>query len=86
MIVKVFRGVRWLHAELQQRIGPAYNVILGVGVVIEIIHRVREANFHAQAGVIRSLLAVVLFVLLLLNQLAELGEHVERRLRRRRED
>lgn len=86
MIVEVFRGVRSLHAELHRRIGPAYNVILSVGLVIEIIHRVREADFHADAGVIRSLLAVVLFVLLLLNQMAELGEHVERRLRRRQED
>ncbi|MBV9966169.1 MAG: hypothetical protein JO008_10775 [Alphaproteobacteria bacterium] len=85
MIVAVFRGVKWLHAELHRRIGPAYNVILGIGLVIEIIHRVREANFHADAGVIRFLLAVVLFALLLLSQLAELGEHVERRRLQRRE-
>ena len=83
MIVAMFRSAKWLHAELHRRIGPAYNVILGSGLVIEIIHRVREANFHADAGVIRFLLGVVLFALLLLNQLAEPGEHVERRLRRR---
>ena len=50
MIVAVFRGVKWLHAELHRRIGPAYNVILGIGLVIEIIHRVRGANFHGRRG------------------------------------
>lgn len=79
MIVEFFRGMRWLDATIHRKIGPVYNAILGVGLVVEIIRHIHEAKGLDGSGMIRSIVAIVLFGVLLLHQLAELAEHVERR-------
>jgi hypothetical protein len=82
MIVELFKGVRWLDTKLHRIFGYAYNAVLGMGLTIEIIKHVREAGELHDAGIIRSALAIALFAVLLLHQLSELAEHVERRFRK----
>jgi hypothetical protein len=83
MITTLFRAIGWINRRLQSRMGPLFNVLLCIGLVIEIAHHVREAGERHYAVTLQSALSIVLFLLLLLHQLAELGEHVERRLGRR---
>jgi hypothetical protein len=83
MIVEVLRGVQWLDATLAHKIGTTYHAVLGIGLVTEIVRRLREFGDLPTSGTVRSLLAVALFGLLLLHQVAELAEHMERRRRRR---
>jgi hypothetical protein len=49
------------------------------------VRHIREASEHQSTGMIRSILAIVLFGFLLLHQIAELAEHVDRRFRSDRE-
>lgn len=81
MIVYLFRGVKWIDAEVHRKLGPSYNVILGIGLVAEIVHRVHEFGEHHYTATFLSGLAIAMFGVLLLHQLAELAEHVERRFR-----
>jgi hypothetical protein len=83
MIIAIFRTFSWLNRGIQNRLGVAYNVLLSVGLVGEIVHHVQEAIDHHYQVTLRSGLSIVLFVLLLLHQVDELGEHVERRFGRR---
>jgi hypothetical protein len=85
VITELFHGIRWLDAQLHRKIGPAYNAILGLGLTFEIVRHIREASEHQSTGMIRSILAIVLFGFLLLHQIAELAEHVDRRFRSDRE-
>ncbi|HUB11076.1 MAG TPA: hypothetical protein VMB34_03890 [Acetobacteraceae bacterium] len=82
MIEQIFRGIKWLDAELRRRIGLTYNVVITIGLIIEIVRRMAEIGERYDTAA-RPLLALVLFALLLLNQLAELGEHFERYRQRR---
>jgi hypothetical protein len=64
----------WLHA----RLGRPYGVVLTVGLMIEIGHRLAEAP--RKAGEAHRLLGLGLLILLdaalLLHQLGELGERL----------
>lgn len=82
MIIELFRCIRRVDAAFHRGLDPAYSAIIGVGLVIEIIQRVREIIDHHDARLLQASLAIALFALLLLNQLGELTEHVEQRFRR----
>ena len=82
MIVELLYGARRLEAALARKIGPAYHAVLGVGLVIEIIRRLREFGDLPSAGAVRAVLAVALFGVLLLHQLSELAEHLDHRRKR----
>ncbi|MGC1302230.1 MAG: hypothetical protein WA840_07640 [Caulobacteraceae bacterium] len=67
----------WLH----QRLGRTYGVMLSIGLVADIGHRIFDAPKHVQerhhlAGMI---LAVAMELALLLHQLAEMHERLGRR-------
>jgi len=82
MIVELFHGVRWVDVMIHRKLGVAYNALLGIGLVVEIVRHLHEARDLDSISMIRTVLAVALFVLLLLHQLAELAEHVDRRFRK----
>lgn len=84
MIVQILHAARRLDRALGRRIGPAYNAILAVGLVIEIGRRIREIGNIEYTGVIRVTVTIVFFAILLLHQLGELAEHVDRRRERAR--
>jgi len=79
MVVELFHGVRWLDVVIHRKLGIAYNAILGVGLIVEIIRHLHEAHGLHGAGIFQTVLAIALFAFLLLHQLAELSEHVDRR-------
>jgi hypothetical protein len=82
MIVELFHGVRWVDVMIHRKLGFAYQALLGAGLVVEIVRHLHEARDLDSTSMIRTILSVALFVLLLLHQLAELAEHVDRRFRK----
>jgi ABC-type proline/glycine betaine transport system permease subunit len=82
MIVELFHGVRWVDVTIHRKLGFAYNALLGIGLVVEIYRHLHEARDLDSTNMIRTILSVALFALLLLHQLAELAEHVDRRFRK----
>jgi hypothetical protein len=82
MIVELFHGVRWLDLMIHRKLGLVYNTLLGIGLIVEIVRQLREAHNLQGPNMIRTALAVALFVVLLLHQLAELADHVDRRFRK----
>ena len=65
---------KWLHAK----IGRPYGIVMTVGLILEIVHRLSETP--KRMGEAKGLIALVLLVLLnaalLINQLGELSERV----------
>ena len=67
---------QWVH----QRLGRPYGVVLTVGLIIEIAHRLAEAHRRmSEASLVELVLLVLLNGALLLHQLAELSERVSAR-------
>ena len=67
----------WLGAML----GRPYHALLGFGIILEIVQRIREfeeKSFNT-LGVVKTVLTIILFLALLVHQLGELSEHAERR-------
>lgn len=81
MIVELFHGVRWVDVMIHRKLGIAYSALLGIGLVVEIVRHLHEARDLNGSSMIQTIFAVALFALLLLHQLAELAEHVDRRFR-----
>jgi hypothetical protein len=56
-------------------------VALGLGLVLEIIARVRELHDApaTTGGIVRRALVMPLYLLLLVHQIGELSDHAERR-------
>ena len=81
-MVKEFLGaMQRLDEALKHRFGRPYSAILGVGLVIEIVRRVREIGDVAGSGsgMVKIALALLLYCLLLVHQLGELRERAEQR-------
>jgi hypothetical protein len=85
MISAVLTGAHRLDEWLRARFGRPYHALLGIGLVAEIVKEVRERfdDSAPEAGLIRTVLALLLFAALLIHQLGELRENLERRGRRR---
>jgi hypothetical protein len=81
MIVELLQGAQRIDGAIARKFGPTYNGILGIGLVIEIVRRLHEFGElpSVSAGALRAVLAVALFVFLLLHQISELAEHIDRR-------
>lgn len=79
MIVESLHGVRWLDLMIHRKLGLTYNAVLGIGLVVEIVRHLHDARELHGTSILQTVLAVALFVILLLHQLAELAEHVDRR-------
>ena len=84
MIGELLDVVHRLDDWLRERLGRPYYAALGVGLVWEIIARVRELHDApaTTAGIVRLALVMLLYLLLLAHQIGELSEHAARRRRR----
>jgi hypothetical protein len=85
MIVESLHGARWLDLMISRKLGVAYNAVLGIGLVVEIVRHLHDARELHGTNILHTVLAVALFGFLLLHQLAELAEHVDRRFRKSRQ-
>ncbi len=85
MILQILHAAQGLDAALGRKLGPAYNAVLGIGLVIEIVRRLLELGDLPGIGAdaARPMLAVALFGFLLLHQMSELAEHIDQRRKRR---
>jgi hypothetical protein len=84
MIGEMLRAVHRLDEWLREILGRPYHAALGVGLVLEIIARIRELHEApgSISGTIRLALVMLLYLLLLIHQIGELSDHAERRRRR----
>jgi len=85
MLLAVANAARRLDLWLSAVAGRPYHALLGIGIVIEIVHHVREFAEKPLEGatIVKTVLAILLFLALLVHQAGELGEHAERRRHRR---
>lgn len=83
MIGGLLHAAHRLDNWLRRHFGRPYHAILGIGLVIEIARHVRELTEIGKtaSGIIKLILAVILFTALLVHQLGELSEHAARRRR-----
>ncbi len=81
MINSILKAASGLDVWLGRQFGRPYHALLAIGLVLEIAQHIREASelTHWDAGLVRSGLATLLFIALLVHQLGELYEHAERR-------
>ncbi len=65
-----------LDAWLHRKIGRPYGIVMTVGLVVEIVHRLSETpkRIGEAKGFIALVLLVLLNAALLINQLGDLGE------------
>jgi hypothetical protein len=80
MIAEVLTAARRFDEAVQARVGRAYQMVLGAGLVIEIVRRLRELGtvWNSSASLISIALTLLLYSLLLIHQLGELHEHAAR--------
>jgi hypothetical protein len=81
VVVEISHAAHRLDAWLRRTLGRPYHVMLGIGLVLEIIARVRELHEAAATtgSIIRLMLALLLYLVLLVHQVGELSPHAERR-------
>ncbi|HXQ53173.1 MAG TPA: hypothetical protein VN802_18930 [Stellaceae bacterium] len=81
MIAEILGAARRFDEAVQTRVGRPYQMVLGAGLVIEIVRRLRELGevAHSNAGIVGIALTILLYTLLLIHQLGELHEHAARR-------
>jgi hypothetical protein len=77
----MLKAAHRLDDWLREMLGRPYHAVLGIGLVLEIIARLRELHEApaTSVGIVRLVLVMVLYLLLLVHQLGELSEHAERR-------
>jgi len=80
MILELGRGARWLDEWLQERLGRPYNLLLSIGLVGEVVERVRALpRALGSTGHEVQLIGLLLMELaLLLHQVAVLSHHLEK--------
>jgi hypothetical protein len=81
MILQICRWALWLDEWLQARLGRPYNVVLGIGLVSEIIDQVLRLGprLHSAPTVLRVIPILAVEFALLLHQLGSLAHHMDRR-------
>jgi hypothetical protein len=86
MIHSIALAAHRLDLWLQARLGRPYNVILGVGLVTEIIRRLGELPRHAvlEPGLLGVVALIAMNLALLVHQVGEFSHHTGR-VRERRE-
>ena len=70
-----------MDERLQSRLGRPYNVLLGVGLITEIIEQVSRLPQKLQSAptLARTVLVLLVEMALLLHQIGALSHHVEGR-------
>jgi hypothetical protein len=80
MIGEILVFVHKLDDWLDRRLGKPYHALLGIGLVVEIVRHLREfGDVVSTTGIVKTVLALILFVVLLIHQLGELYEHAGHR-------
>ena len=80
----MLRWARWLDEWLQTKLGRPYNVVLGIGLVSEIVDRISHLTVRLQPDkIVRDALVLAVEFALLLHQIGALSHHMERRRGRR---
>jgi hypothetical protein len=80
----MLRWARWLDEWLQTKLGRPYNVILGIGLVSEIVDRISHLSVRLQPDkIVRDALVLAVEFALLLHQIGALSHHIEHRRARR---
>jgi hypothetical protein len=81
MIGKALGAMHEVDTWLRRMLGRPYHAALGIGLILEIIARIRELIEvpGKSMGIVKLTLVLLLFVLLLVHQLGELSDHAERR-------
>ena len=81
MILRICSWARWLDEWLQTRLGRPYNVILGIGLVSEIVDQLTQIGPRLRSAptFARDLLILAVELALLLHQIGALSHHIERR-------
>jgi hypothetical protein len=81
MILTICRWARWLDEWLQRRLGRPYSVVLGIGLVSEIVDQfVRlPSRLHSAPTLVRAVLIIFIEFALLLHLIGGLAHHIERR-------
>lgn len=80
MIIEILRVARRLDERLEKTLGKPYRVVLSIGLVLSIIHQVRVL-IHApftNAGFAKMAMGILFGFLLLINQMGELSNRMER--------
>ncbi|HML09471.1 MAG TPA: hypothetical protein VK432_01330 [Stellaceae bacterium] len=76
----VTNAARNLELWLSRTFGRPYHALLGIGIVIEIVQHCRELPDKLDgAALLKTALAILLFVVLLVHQAGELSERAEQR-------
>lgn len=85
MILQISRWARWLDEWLQARLGRPYNLLLGIGLVTEIIGQLGRLGQRLELApsLLWTVLILLVEVALLLHQVGTLSHHIERRRDRR---
>ncbi|HUB48808.1 MAG TPA: hypothetical protein VMB73_27855 [Acetobacteraceae bacterium] len=83
MIVQILRAARGLDETIKARLGRPYNVVLCIGLVLEIGRLIHELLSRPQEsrGVVVLVVSMAFYGLLLIHQLGELSDHADRRRR-----
>jgi hypothetical protein len=83
MIREMLRAAHRLDDWLREILGRPYHAALGIGLILELIARIRELHEApgAISGIVRLALVILLYLLLLIHQIGELSDHAERRRR-----
>ena len=81
MLIAIVNAARNLDLWLGRTFGRPYHVLLAIGILTEIVQRIREMaeKPFADASAAKMILAILLFLALLVHQAGELSEHAERR-------
>jgi hypothetical protein len=81
MILAICRWADALDEWLQSRLGRPYNLVLGIGLVTEIIGQIGKVGSQLGSAphLARTIVILAIEFALLLHQLGALSHHLERR-------
>lgn len=79
MIAEILQAAHRMDAGIVRVLGRPYHVVLGAGLVIEVVERFRELRHAAEtnAGLVRLTLVILLYLALLIHQVGELHTHMK---------
>ena len=79
MIRAITGGALWLDLWLQEKLGRPYNIVLSVGLVTEIIHRLTELpkRIASASQLVPTVLVILFECALLIHQVGELSHRPE---------
>jgi hypothetical protein len=79
MITEFLQATHRIDAGIQRALGRPYHVVLGIGLVVEIVERFRQLREAgaSSAGLVHLVLVMMLYAALLIHQFGELHTHMK---------